>query len=111
MYVFHSFISFYVILFFCHKVDDVFAFGSRRKHECVFLPAYSSDLNMIENVFSKLQSYVNNRIDTENITTNDELIECIHDSTQAVPLEQYEQYYKRVNIFYTLCSNVDYYLK
>lgn len=101
----------FCLFFSCHKVENVFAFGSRLKHECVFLPAYSSDLNMIENVFSKLQSYVNNRIEIDHLTTNDELIECIHESTQAVPLEHYEHYYKRVNIFYTLCSNIDYYLK
>ena len=75
------------------------------KHQIVYLPPYSPQLNPIENVFSKLQSFINNNMDS--INNDDQLVECIHKAIASVSIHDCYQFYLHViKKYYIECVNM-----
>jgi hypothetical protein len=67
---------------------------------------------MIENVFSQLQSFVNNKIQTDQINDDNDLYKYIIEACQAVTEEQCNNYYRRiVDHYYVKCADVNYNLE
>jgi transposase len=78
-----------------HKSNDSRNLINENGFELVFLPAYSPQLNPIEELFSKWKS----NIKSMNAKTNEELNIAIHRSASSISQEDCENFYSHVRKF------------
>lgn len=90
------------------EVQEVFD-SALFHHRSEFLPPYSPQLNMIESVFSQMQSHVNNYI--TDIESDDELIERIEAAANSITRDDCARYYNHVTGYYVKCRDINYFIE